>query len=166
MKGYQEVLKNVLVDLREYAPLVEYLEEENNTEHGANAIRLANQTGNPFDNPVPGEDNFSVIVALGVATESSTTRNTAVDRSWRIQVNVGCRQAWRRSLDSDPESFAYLELGKVLDLIGDRLDVAAPGGRPGGTGAAPMPIEEEDGGLTVTKDWIIGHTHMIRSDSG
>ncbi|WP_226040843.1 hypothetical protein [Natrinema sp. DC36] len=153
----RKTLEDVLTDLRSYDPLVTKLEGLNPTAHGQNAIQLSNETSDPFENPVGAEDDFNVVVVPGVMTETGSFQHKTKQSTFRIQVDVGGRLAWRKDIDAEAGSFAQLELAEVLGLVGDRMDTAAPvdGGSPGGSDGSPVPREDDDGSLTISEDWLL-----------
>lgn len=159
----KKTLEDILVDLREYDPLVAELATQNGvTEAEAvNAIRLKHETNDPFD---PRDDlSFDVVVVFGSVTETTNPSNTATSRTWRMQVDVGGKLSWREEKDNESGTFAVLELAGVMSCVDDRLNMASgiSSMNPEGSEGSAIPLEDEENGtLQLTEQWLMNKTQL------
>lgn len=163
MTTASDLIEHYLADLRGHQPLLDRLDEHNDTTEPANAIRTAHRTDDPFANPLD-EDDFDVVVAFRPITDVSTPRNTGKTNTFRLRVYVAGRLAWRQSTDqADPRGADY-HLQRVLEAADDRLEIAAgvSAAVPGGRDGTSEELDDEDGTLTLVQDYTMQTTQIHR----
>ena len=131
----QHALRDVVRDLRDYAPLVDSLESEEAIDEGWPADR----------------QKVPVVLRVQPVTETSAHMGPATERTFRIQFSVVARQQWRD--DRPRPSHDMLEL---MSHVAERLDVSAGvhGADPGeGVGGSWQDVSGNR--VALIQDWRV-----------
>lgn len=140
-RGLEDVLEDVVRDLRTYDPLLARLPEAEAVYEG-----------------LPQEDrDYPVSVTITPIYDGSENYHGQSKRvDYRVQVTVTATDKWRREKDRESGTTAMSAQYAILDDVADRLDQARGSQElPLGSETGPTPQPMESGRVAVIGDWRI-----------
>lgn len=105
-----EFLEDIVVDLRNYQPLVDELPD-------AKAIYQAYSTESD-------ERDYPLWVTIEPAYGGSTHQGAATRRTFRVQANVKSTIGWRKERDRTAGTDATRDMLRIMFFVADRMEVA------------------------------------------
>jgi len=131
--GAHDILRDVIVDLRDYPELTDLLED-----------RTAITEGWPRDS-----QRYGVVIRVQPITETSSREFGQIERTFRLQFAVVATDEWR----SDRQNPTY-DMAKIMTHVSDRLDggLSIDDVLPGETASGSWQ-EVEGGRIALIQDW-------------
>lgn len=140
--GQDDLLYDVVRDLRGYTRLVNRLPDRQSIFQTYRTIEDI-------------EHEYPIWIAIQPAYEAPTHQGAATRRTFRLQATLTTEVEWREAQDRTAGTNATMEMGEIMSLIADRMEVACAipslSLLDGGGGGSFQP--GEGGRLAIVNDW-------------
>lgn len=162
LRGPDDVMLDIIRDLRGYSPLAAALEGTvSYSESYGDDYAGSDTTDRVFVGPPGRPQEHPIEVVVSPVYDGSTHLGAGVNRTYRVQVTIQASKKWQNARE-----WPILEMQQIQGHIADRMDRAAtmPRHRPEG-GESGTVLEPDDGErLMLTTDWRIGHTQAFQDE--
>lgn len=137
-----DLLYDVVRDLRTYTPLVNRLPDRK-------AIFQSYRTIEDIEHEYP------IWIAIQPVYSAPEHQGAATQRTFRVQATLTTEVEWREDQDRTAGTNATIEMGEIMSLVADRMEVAcaipALALLSGGGGGSFQP--GDSGRLAIVNDW-------------
>lgn len=150
-----KLLRKVVIDLREYQPLLDLLEHED----------IADTVQQIYRRHTLQETDFPVGVSIGYLPSGGESMGSASSADHVIQASCVVTLDWRQEIDNEPGVISETRIEEILSAVGDRASVgfgcSNPQGFVGGSGM----LEVEEGAQWQTV-WRWGINRVVFGEDG